>query len=104
MAATVALCYSAPMKPFQVPSAFTTTFTLEYGVSEADMRRLYENAKRDQWNASKDIPWTDALPSDGRVIADEPIDTCGSPLWESLPDADTMALTRRHAAGSLPAL
>ena len=30
------------MKPFQVPSAFTTTFTLEYGVSEADMRRLYD--------------------------------------------------------------
>src|SRR6266446_6333290 len=71
MAATVALCYSAPMKPFQVPSAFTTTFTLEYGVSEADMRRLYENAKRDQWNASQDIPWTDAFPSDGRVIAAE---------------------------------
>jgi hypothetical protein len=44
------------MKPFTVPSAFTTTFTLEYGVSEADMRRLYENAKRDQWNASKDVP------------------------------------------------
>src|SRR5439155_324246 len=67
MAATVALWYSAPMKPFQVPSAFTTTFTLEYGVSDADMRRLYENAKRDQWHPSKDIPWTDALPSDGRV-------------------------------------
>src|SRR5881275_2291974 len=104
MAATVALCYSAPMKPFQVPSAFTTTFTLEYGVSEADMRRLYENAKRDQWNASKDIPWTDALPSDGRVIADELIDTYGSPLWESLPEADRVALNRRIAAWRLSVL
>jgi hypothetical protein len=45
------------------------------------MRRLYENAKRDQWNASKDIPWTEALPSDGRVIADELIDIYGSPIW-----------------------
>ena len=27
MAATIALCYPAPMKPFTVPSAFTTTFT-----------------------------------------------------------------------------
>ncbi len=104
MAATVALCYSAPMKPFQVPSAFTTTFTLEYGVSEADMRRLYENAKRDQWNASKDIPWTDALPSDGRVIADELIDIYGSPLWESLPEADKVALNRRIAAWRLSVL
>src|SRR3989441_3444907 len=104
MAATVALCYSAPMKPFQVPSAFTTTFTLEYGVSEADMRRLYENAKRDQWNASKDIPWTDAFPSDGRVIADELIDIYGSPIWESLPEADKVALNRRIAAWRLSVL
>src|SRR5438445_13842206 len=99
MAATVALCYSAPMKPFQVPSAFTTTFTLEYGVSGADMRRLYENAKRDQWNASKDIPWTDALPSDGRVIADDLIDVCGSPLWERVPEADTVGLNGGIAGG-----
>src|SRR4029453_12457731 len=55
MAVTVTLCYSASMKPFTVPSAYTTTFTLEYGVAEADMRRLYQNAKRDQWNASKDV-------------------------------------------------
>jgi len=92
------------MKPFTVPSAFTTTFTLEYGVSEADMRRLYENAKRDQWNASKDIPWTDALPSDGRVIADELIDIYGSPLWENLPEADKVALNRRIAAWRLSVL
>src|SRR3989442_2788665 len=104
MAATVALCYSAPMKPFQVPSAFTTTFTLEYGVSEADMRRLYENAKRDQWNASKDIPWTDALPSDGRVVADVLIGIDGSPLWENLPEADKVALNRRIAAWRLSVL
>src|SRR6266852_1386283 len=104
MAARVALCYSAPMKPFTVPSAFTTTFTLEYGVSEADMRRLYENAKRDQWNASRDIPWTDAFPSDGRVIADELIDIYGSPLWENLPEADRVALNRRIAAWRLSVL
>ena len=92
------------MKPFTIPSAFTTTFTLEYGVSEADMRRLYENAKRDQWNASRDIPWTDAFPSDGRVIADELIDIYGSPLWESLPEADRVALNRRIAAWRLSVL
>jgi hypothetical protein len=29
------------MKPLAIPSSFTTTFTQEYGVSEADLRRLY---------------------------------------------------------------
>ena len=53
------------MKPLTFTSSFTTTFTLEYGVSEADMRRLYENAKRDQWNASRDIPWSTAPSPDG---------------------------------------
>src|SRR5262245_63312926 len=104
MAATIALCYPSPMKPFTVPSAFTTTFTLEYGVLEADMRRLYENAKRDQWNASKDIPWTDPFPSDGRVIADELIDIYGSPLWESLSEADRVALNRHIAAWRISVL
>src|SRR5437879_13213568 len=98
MAATVALCYSAPMKPFQVPSAFTTTFTLEYGVSEADRRRLYENAKRDQWNASKDIPWTAAFPSGGRVIVGALIGRYGSPIRDSLPAAGKGAPNRSTAA------
>src|SRR5438309_10544936 len=104
MAATIALCYSAPMKPFQVPSAFTTTFTLEYGVSEADMRRLYENAKRDQWNAARDIPWSTPPPSDGRAIADELIDIYGSALWDRLPEAERVQLNRRIAAWRLSAL
>src|SRR5437899_10801466 len=104
MAATVALCYSAPMKPFQVPSAFTTTFTLEYGVSEADMRRLYENAKRDQWNASRDIPWSTPEPDDGRILADELVDIYGSPMWERLGEKDRVALNRRIAAWRIATL
>ena len=92
------------MKPLTIPSAFTTTFTLEYGVSEADMRRLYENAKRDQWNASRDIPWSDAPSSDGRVIADELIDIYGSPLWERLSETERVTLNRRIAAWRLSVL
>src|SRR5213594_915486 len=104
MAATIPLCYCGVMDPFAIPSTFTTTFTLEYGVSEADMRRLYENAKRDQWNATRDIPWSAAPSSDGRVIADELIDVYGSPLWERLPEADRVTLNRRIAAWRLSVL
>src|SRR2546426_2101867 len=92
------------MKPLAIPSAFTTTFTLEYGVAEADMRRLYENAKRDQWNASRDISWSAEPSPDGRVIADELIDVYGSPLWERLPEKDRVALNRRIAAWRLSVL
>jgi hypothetical protein len=92
------------MKSLEFQSTFTTTFALEYGVSEADMRRLYENAKRDQWNASKDIPWSDPPSPDGRVIADELVDIYGSPLWERLPEAERVDLNRRIAAWRLSVL
>jgi len=91
-------------KAWTIPATLTTTFELDYAVDAPDIRRLYENAKRDQWNASKDIAW-DAPPSpDGRIIADELIDIYGSPLWESLPEADKVALNRRIAAWRLSVL
>src|SRR5438046_424697 len=104
IAATIPLCYCVVMDPFAIPSTFTTTFALEYGVSEVDMRRLYENAKRDQWNATRDIPWADAPSPDGRVIADELVDIYGSPLWDRLPETDRVALNRHVAAWRLSVL
>ena len=91
-------------KAWTIPSTLVTTFDMDYGVDAPDLRRLYENAKRDQWNASRDIAW-DAAPSpDGRIIADELVDIYGSPLWEALSEADKVNLNRRIAAWRLGVL
>ena len=92
------------MTAWTVDSPLTTTFELEYTATEVDLRRLYENAKRDQWNASRDIDWSTPGSPDGRIIADELIDVYGSPLWERLPEADRVALNRRIAAWRLSVL
>ena len=92
------------MTPRTIPSAFDTTFEYDYSVQQADLRRLYENAKRDQWNASKDIAWSTAPSPDGRVIADELVDIYGSPLWERLSEKDRVFLNRRIAAWRLSVL
>ena len=92
------------MKPLTIPSAMTTTFELDYGVQEADIRRLYENAKRDQWNASRDIPWATPQPDDGRILADELVDIYGSPMWERLGEKDRVTLNRRIAAWRIATL
>ncbi len=92
------------MAAFTIPSPLTTTFALTYEVTETDIRRLYENAKRDQWNASRDIPWSAPATDDGRVIADELIDVYGSPLWDALSEADRVQLNRRIAAWRLSVL
>ena len=88
----------------EIPSTFTTTFEFDYAATEPELRRLYENAKRDQWNASRDIAWSTAGSDDGRVIADELIDIYGSPLWERLSEKDRVALNRRIAAWRLSVL
>ena len=50
-----------------VQSEFETLYQRDYAVHAPDMRRLYENAKRDQWNVSKDIDW--ARPSISRTAS-----------------------------------
>jgi hypothetical protein len=95
---------SSATAPRLIPAAFDTTFAFDYTVHAPDMRRLYENAKRDQWNAARDIDWTAPATPDGRVIADELLDLYGSPLWESLPEHERTELNRRVTAWRLSVL
>src|SRR6266446_9320088 len=68
----------------RVQSEFETLFQRDYSVQAPDVRRLYENAKRDQWNVSKDIDWSTSVDLDRGVFADGLIDGYGSPVWEKL--------------------
>ncbi len=63
-----------------------------YDGEEADMRRLYEQAKRDQWNAASDIDWDAPLEGDGGLIADDLVDICGTRFWGRLGAAEIAAL------------
>lgn len=88
----------------RIPSSLDTVFAHDYRVVAPDMRRLYENAKRDQWNASADIPWTSPEDPDGRILADDLVDIFGSPVWEKLSQKDRVELNRRIAAWRLSVL
>lgn len=68
----------------QVDSRFETLFQRDYSVQAPDMRRLYENAKRDQWNVSKDIDWSQPVDLDRGIFADGLIDGYGSDIWNKL--------------------
>ncbi|HXJ82699.1 MAG TPA: ferritin-like domain-containing protein [Candidatus Methylomirabilis sp.] len=87
-----------------IPGSFDTVFEFDYSVQADDMRSLYEKAKRDQWNASRDITWDAPATSDGRILADELIDIYGSPIWERLGERDRVELNRRIAAWRLSVL
>jgi len=71
----------------RVQSEFETLYQRDYSVQAPDMRRLYENAKRDQWNVSRDIDWTQPVDLDQGIFADGLIDGFGSALYEKLDPA-----------------
>jgi len=78
--------YIMPSKSIadRIPTSFDTCFQRSYAVEAPDMRRLYENAKRDQWNASKDIDWTTNVDPERGIFADELIDGHGTPTLDRL--------------------
>ncbi|HZP44209.1 MAG TPA: ferritin-like domain-containing protein [Candidatus Binataceae bacterium] len=67
-----------------VESRYETIYQRDYAVHAADMRRLYENAKRDQWNVSKDIDWSQPVDLEAGIFADGMIDGYGGELWNKL--------------------
>jgi hypothetical protein len=87
-----------------IPAHFDTVFQHEYPVEHPELRRLYENAKRDQWNVSRDIDWTTPVDLDQGVLADELIDIHGTPYWDRLSARERAELNRRFTAWRLSLL
>ncbi len=54
-----------------VPSAIDTVMTWNYDVENADLRALYEKAKRDQWNATTQLDWSLDVDPQGDVLDDD---------------------------------
>lgn len=67
-----------------IESQFQTLYQRDYAVQAPDMRRLYENAKRDQWNVSKDIDWSQPVELEKGIFADGLVDGYGSEVWDRL--------------------
>src|SRR5258708_2779781 len=62
----------------QIDVRNTAFFRHDYEGEHADLRRLYEQAKLDQWNAATDIDWDRPLAGDGGVSADAPVGIHGT--------------------------
>ena len=80
-----------------VSARHATVFEHAYPVEAPDLRSLYEKAKRDQWNVSKDIDWAQAFDIEQGVLADEMMDIYGTPMWDRLTPAERGELNMRFA-------
>ena len=79
----------------QVETQSTAHFRHDYSSDQANLRRLYEQAKIDQWNAAKDIDWAVPLEGDGGLISDDLVDIQGTRFWDRMSAADRIELNRR---------
>jgi rubrerythrin len=73
----------------------TAYFRHFYDADQPEMRRLYEQAKRDQWNAATDIDWTRPLEGDGGLIADDLVDIHGTKFWQRLSGDERVEVNHR---------
>src|SRR6266487_1874343 len=87
-----------------IPARFDTVFQHEYPVEHPELRRLYENAKGDEWDVWRDIDWKTPVDLEKGVIADELIDIYGTPYWHRLSAKDQAELNRRFTAWRLSLL
>src|SRR5258708_9965517 len=76
----------------RIPTSFDTTFQRYYAVEAPDLRRLYENAKRDQWNPSTDVDWATDVDLERGIFADELVDEHGTPTLDRLSPPDIQRL------------
>jgi P-aminobenzoate N-oxygenase AurF len=81
-----------------------TVFEHAYPTEAPDLRRLYENAKRDQWNVSRDVEWSQPFDIEQGVLADEMIDIYGTPFWDRLTPTQRAELNRKFALWRLGVL
>ena len=55
-----------------------------YDTPRKKLSRLYENAKRDQWNSTDKLDWSIDVDPEKGLIPDAAIAIYGTPIWDSL--------------------
>jgi hypothetical protein len=74
-----------PEQPLEfVDVAQTVSYNWAYDATRTRLNRLYENAKRDQWNSSQRLDWSIDVDPESEVLPDMGIGIWGTPVWERL--------------------
>ncbi len=95
---------SLPDSAHVVHSEYDTVYLQGRDVEKEDMRRLYENAKRDQWNAATYLDWQKPADPEQGFIADELIDIYETPYWHKMNARERQEMNRLYSAWRLSQL
>ncbi len=72
------------------------SYNWDYDNTRARLVRLYENAKRDQWNGTDRLDWSVDVDPESQLLPDLGIGIYGTPIWDRLTEKERRKL--RHEA------
>ncbi len=81
-----------------VRTSFPTTFTWRYGSEDASLRRLYDNAKRDQWDGATALDWGCPVEPEAENLPDSQIPIYDSPFWHRMTAAERARMRHESMA------
>ena len=84
-----------------LPTSFDLHYTWRYEAARLELKNLYEKAKRDQWNATDQLPWSTDVDPEREIVPDIQIPVYGTHIWEKLTDADIRKLRREALSWTL---
>ncbi len=91
---TTTTAVATPIEHLQVPQDLT--YNWQYDATRLRLVRLYENAKRDQWNATERLDWSLDVDPHSELVPDLAIGIYGSEIWQRLTPREIERL--RHEA------
>ncbi|MBZ0252354.1 MAG: ferritin-like domain-containing protein [Candidatus Methylomirabilis sp.] len=98
-----------PVPPFPKPdpiveplnTTFDLTYTWDYETTRKELKHLYEQAKVNQWNVSREIDWSIDVDPEAELYPDEQIPIYGTHLWKKMTPVEIKRLRREQIAWSL---
>ena len=88
-----------PVETFSVPQDIS--YNWEYETTRSQLMRLYENAKRDQWNSTERLDWSIDVDPESQLVPDQSLGIWGSPMWNKLTPREIERLRREAMAWQL---
>ena len=85
----------------RLPTSFELCYTWNYETLRHELRNLYEKAKRDQWNATDQLPWSTSVDPEAELVPDFQIPVYGTHIWEKMTPAEVRKLRREALSWTL---
>src|SRR2546428_751925 len=85
----------------RLPTSFDLCYTWNYETLRQELKNLYEKAKRDQWNATDQLPWATSVDPEAEIVPDFQIPVYDTHVWQKMTPAAIRKLRREALSWTL---